>query len=86
MLSAAMGWVRNCTWQHEQGRGRPLGQRSTPLIANRQTADCSRVFNYPKRNVAEFLRQAAQPREKERSAAIGDDRLPEFRHPRLAML
>jgi hypothetical protein len=44
------------------------------------------VFKYAKRNVAEFLREATQPREKERSALIGDDGLPEFRHARLAML
>ena len=53
-------------------------------IANRQTANCSRVFKHANRcglvsrNPAEFLREVLQPREKWHVAAMGADGLPEF--------
>lgn len=63
---------------------RAIEQRGALEIANRQTANCSRVFKYAircglaERNPAEFLREVLQPREKGHFAAIGADGLPEF--------
>lgn len=63
---------------------RAIEQRGALEIANRQTANCSRVFKYAircglaERNPAEFLREVLQPREKGHFAAISADGLPEF--------
>ncbi len=63
---------------------RAIERRGALEIANRQTANCSRVFKYAircglaERNPAEFLREVLQPREKGHFAAIGADGLPEF--------
>ena len=63
---------------------RAIERRGALEIANRQTANCSRVFKYAircglaERNPAEFLREVLQPREKGHFAAIGTDGLPEF--------
>jgi integrase len=61
-----------------------IEKRGALEIANRQTANCSRVFKHAircglaERNPAEFLREVLQPREKGHFAAIGADGLPEF--------
>ncbi|WP_229412481.1 tyrosine-type recombinase/integrase [Massilia sp. Root335] len=63
---------------------RAIEKRGALEIANRQTANCSRVFKHAircglaERNPAEFLREVLQPREKGHFAAIGADGLPEF--------
>jgi len=63
---------------------RAVEGRGALEIANRLTANCSRVFKYAircglaERNPAEFLREVLAPREKGHFAAIGSDALPEF--------
>lgn len=63
---------------------RAVERRGALEIANRLTANCSRVFKYAircglaERNPAEFLREVLAPREKGHFAAIGSDGLPEF--------
>jgi integrase len=63
---------------------RAVERRGALEIANRLTANCSRVFKYAircglaERNPAEFLREVLAPREKGHFAAIGSDALPEF--------
>lgn len=63
---------------------RAIERRGALEIANRQTANCSRVFKHAircglaERNPAEFLREVLQPREKGHFAAIDADGLPEF--------
>jgi integrase len=61
---------------------RAVERRGALEIANRLTANCSRVFKYAircglaERNPAEFLREVLAPREKGHFAAIGADALP----------
>jgi integrase len=63
---------------------RAVERRGALEIANRLTANCSRVFKYAvrcglaERNPAEFLREVLAPREKGHFAAIGADGLPGF--------
>jgi integrase len=63
---------------------RRVERRGALEIANRLTANCSRVFKYAircglaERNPAEFLREVLAPREKGHFAAIGTDGLPGF--------
>ena len=63
---------------------RAIERRGALEIANRQTANCSRVFKFAircglaERNPAEFLREVLEPREKGYFAAIGAEGLPEF--------